>query len=171
MKPPVNPPKMTLTPDAPSPLPPKSRAGCSRFLLAGCLVLLVLCALGAVLFVVNASKVAGWLLVKTGNELQARLPEEITADERQRLGRGVAAAGRGVAEGDIDILEAQTLQRRMQSLLAKPRGEITAVDVRNLSEALEEATSRTGTPRAVDGKAEDAIEGRIEDGVPPDREP
>jgi hypothetical protein len=123
----------------PSPfdLPPRrteARSGCNKAVLLGCGGLLVLFGILAVVFVAKAPDILKWGLGYTEREVMGRLPEEVTAAERDRLQRAFAGAGRGIeAQPDPEALQA--FQSKMLQISGKPK--LTPEDVRELTEVLE----------------------------------
>lgn len=138
-----NPPRPTDAP--PSPFDPRpthpssSGGGCSKPLMIGCGILLVLLGISAVVFVLNAPKFVRWAFESLGEQVLQTLPEDIPQEDRQRLQRAFQAVGEGAAAGEIQPSAMQRLNGEMQEFAAKPKDEITRDDVRRLAEELEKA--------------------------------
>jgi hypothetical protein len=85
-------------PTTPSPFnPQRTRAaagGPSRAkpLLIGCGVLLVLLGIAAVVLVAKQAQLVGWVYSRLEAQIVAKLPPEVTAEERQRLSQAFDAA-------------------------------------------------------------------------------
>jgi len=136
---------MTETPDPfnnPQPTEPKkSGTGCSRPLLIGCGVLLVLLGVGALILALNAGKLATWAFDKLEEQIEAQLPKDIPAEDRQRLGRAFDHLRESIQDGTADPTQLRLAQTKMRDMALDP-SEITAEDVRELSALLEDAAGR-----------------------------
>jgi len=128
----------------PQPVPAgKSGPGCSRLLLIGCGLLLVLLGIGAVLLVANGDKVLGWMFGVLENQVLATLPDDVPAADRERLERAFDRAETALHEGRLDPAKLQQAQGKMTGMARDPES-ITAEDVRELAELLEAAAGGAG---------------------------
>ena len=118
--------------------PDKKGSGCSRNLLIGCGVLLVLLGIGTVLFVLNASKVATWLYTKLEEQVVAQLPEDLPEEDRQRLAAAFDDVRAAIQDGSVSPGKLQQAQGKMTEMVQDAEN-ITAEDVRELAALLEAA--------------------------------
>lgn len=116
-----------------------SGSGCSRPLLVGCSVLLVLLGVGAVLLVMNMERITLWVFERMEVQVMERLPEDLPEAERQRLGRAFDAVHRAVRDGTVDPVALQAAQADLGVLASKEQEQITVEDVRRAAEGLERA--------------------------------
>jgi len=138
---------MTEAPDpfAPQPTAPKKTgAGCSRPLLVGCGLLLVLLGIGAVVLALNASKLASWFYQKLEEQVVAHLPEDLPVADRERLERAFDDIQQSMQDGTLDPRKLREAQTKMTGMVQEP-SKITAEDVRELSALLEAASGRAPT--------------------------
>jgi hypothetical protein len=98
----------------------------------------VLVGIAAIVFLLKAKDVLSWTMEKLEEQIVAALPEDVTAEERQRLGRGFDAAIAKIRAGEIEPPSLTALQRQLQRAAEKaPRKELTREDVLDLLSALE----------------------------------
>lgn len=113
-------------------------AGCSRPLLVGCGVLIVLLGLAGILFVVKAKDILAYAMGELQKQVTAALPADVTAEERARLERGFDAAMARIAGGQVEPPALYALQRQLMKAAEKaPKRELTRDDVLDLLSALE----------------------------------
>lgn len=104
----------------------------------GCGAVAVLVGIAAIVFVVKAKDLLTWTMEKLEEQVVAALPEDVTADERQRLKRGFEAAIAKIRAGEIEPPSLTALQRQLQQAAEKaPRRTLTREDVLDLLSALE----------------------------------
>jgi hypothetical protein len=115
---------------------PREGPGCSKPLLIGCGVVLLLLLVGVVIFRIEFPGIVRWWFHQLDATLAPRLPADATAAERQRLHRAFEAAGRAAATGQVDIGSMQRFQRKLMAL-ADPEVRLSRKDVQELSETLE----------------------------------
>jgi len=118
--------------------PDAKGSGCSRNLLIGCGVLLVLLGIGTVLFVLNASKVATWLYTQLEKQVEAQLPEDLPEQDRQRLAGAFDKVRAAIQDGTVNPGKLQQAQGKMTEMVQDAEA-ITAEDVRELAALLEAA--------------------------------
>lgn len=139
MEPPIPP----STP--PSPFHPgrPSAGGASgkRPLLIGCGVLLVLLGIAAVVLVAKRAEFVGWMFQKLEAQILAKLPEDVTPGERQRLDQAFDAAATAIGAGTADQAKAEQLNSVLLELAQGGR-QITREDVLKLTRALEEVAGK-----------------------------
>jgi len=137
-----------IPPDSPSPIEPgrpftgqpkPAPAGCSRPLLIGCGVVIVLLGLAAIVFIVKAPDLFAWGLGSLREGIVAKLPDDLTDAERARLDRGFDAVAERVKGGEaVEPPALKALQRQLVSATEKANaGELTRDDVLDLLSALE----------------------------------
>lgn len=136
---PISPPPPPAPPGRPfEAVPRRSPKGCGRPLLVGCGVLAVLVGVAAIVFLLKAQDLLSWTMEKLEEQIVAALPEDVTAEERQRLERGFDAAIAKIRAGEIEPPSLTALQRQLQQAAAKaPRKDLTREDVLDLLSALE----------------------------------
>lgn len=128
------------------PGPPDSKgSGCSRNLLIGCGILLVLLGVATVLLVLNASKLATWMYTKLEEQVVAQLPEDLSEEDRQRLGAAFDNVRAAIRDGTVSPGKLQQAQGKMMEMAQDAEG-VTAEEVRELTALLEEAAG--GEPPA-----------------------
>lgn len=111
--------------------------GCGRPVWIGCALVILLLGVGAMVALWNAPKLFDWAMGKFEAEVTAALPEDVTADQRERLGAAFAATREAVADGSADALALQELQQRLTARIMSSGEKLTAGDVEELIEALE----------------------------------
>lgn len=128
------------TPETPfddQPTGPSS--GCSTPLLIGCGVGIVLLGILLVVTLVNIPSIMGWVFESTGDLMTQELPDDIPAEERERLGRAFRDVARAAREERVDPERLLALQKEIREIQGKSPQELTREDVRELTEALEAA--------------------------------
>jgi hypothetical protein len=147
MEPPrVEPPPPPASPFNPTPQPtaPRGGSGCPKPLIIGCLAVIVLggIALLAGFFYVgkNASSILQWSLSTTEKGILQQLPQDTTAEEKERLQRAFADVRKGVQDGSVTPERLQPLQFKMLEISRKGKA-MTREDVRSLTEMLEGMTA------------------------------
>lgn len=144
------------------------KGGCSRPLLIGCGVLLVLLGIGAVILVLNGPKLAIWLYGKLETQIETRLPDDLPAADRQHLQQAFDHVRAAIADRSIDPVALQHAQTRMVELV-QGSGKLTAEQVRELADLLDTAAGvsppeDTGGDESTDGEPEAGDSGG--DGAP-----
>ena len=140
MEPPIPP----STPASPfHPGRPRSAGGGSgkRPLLIGCGALLVLLGIAAVVLVAKRAEVVGWMFQKLEAQILAKLPEDVTPEERQRLDQAFDSAAQAIGSGAADPAKAEQLNSVLLELAQGGR-QITREDVLKLTTALEEVAGK-----------------------------
>lgn len=118
---------------------PTGPKGCSKPLLIGCGVAMVLVGILLVVTIIYSPSIVGWLFETTGEMLVQELPEDLPTEDRQRLEQAFRDVAQAAREGRIDPNRLVELQRKMRELQGKDAQELTREDVRELTEALEAA--------------------------------
>jgi len=154
-----------IPPESPSPIEPgrpftgqpkPAPSGCSRPLLIGCGIVIVLLGIAAIVFIVKAPDLFAWGLGSLREGIVAKLPDDLTDAERARLDRGFDAVAERVKGGEpVEPPALKALQRQLMSATEKANaGTLTRDDVLDLLSALErvggllpeEAPARPATP-------------------------
>lgn len=139
MSEPAEPTPTPSSPFEPRPTRPSGGGGCSKPLMIGCGIVLVLLGISAIVLVIKAPKLVHWAFSQMGQEVLSTLPEDIPQEDRQRLERAFDAVAAAAAEGKIDPARMQAFSSKVQALARKPKDEITRQDVVELARELEEA--------------------------------
>ena len=130
--------------------PKDAPGGCSKPLLVGCaliVVLLGLLLLGAFWRAKDLMPTLfGWALDQFEQQIAGSLPEDLDEAERQRLADAFDAATRAVEEGTADPVALQQLQSRLMSVARS--GSLTREEVLGLVEALEAVAGERAPPPA-----------------------
>lgn len=115
---------------------PRDGPGCSKPLLIGCGLLILLAAAGLLVIRLEAPAIFRWVFRMTEASLTPRLPADATPAERQRLHQAFESAGRSIGGDQTDLA---TLQRVQGEIMALNRSQapLTHQEVRELTEALE----------------------------------
>jgi hypothetical protein len=122
---------------------PRGGPGCSKPLITGCAIVLLLFAAGAVVFVVELPRIVHWWFETFEATIAPRLPADLSHAERDRLHRAFVAAHEAVSTGQADIANLQSFQRKLLAL-ADPKVKLTHQDVLELTEALEKLAQKPG---------------------------
>lgn len=112
-----------------------------RPLLIGCGALLLLLGIGAVLLVAKRADLVGWLYQKLETQILAKLPQDVTPEERQRLGRAFDSAAEAIGAGTVDLAKADRLNSELLELSQAGR-QITRQEVQELTRQLEEVAGK-----------------------------
>ena len=120
--------------------------GCSKPLLVGCGVFLLLLGVLAVAFLVKAPDFLHWWFGKLEAQILTQLPPDLPAVERDRLHNAFAAVDRAMKSGKLDPTGLQQVQTKLMEIAGKPNRRLTAQDVRELSTALERLAGKTPQP-------------------------
>lgn len=124
---------------------PRDGPGCSKPLLIGCGVLLLLLVVGVVVIRIEAPAFVRWTFRLTETSLTPRLPPDTTPAERQRLHRAFENAGRALDSEQTDLASLQRVQREIMALSGST-APLTHQQVRELTEALEALVHKRGAP-------------------------
>jgi hypothetical protein len=109
-QPPVSPSPGRPFSGEPKPMP---ASGCSRPLLVGCGVVVVLLGIAGIVFVANAKRILAYAMRELQQQVVTALPVEVTREERARLDRGFDAALARIAEGKVEPPALYALQRQL----------------------------------------------------------
>ena len=150
---------MTIEPQSPglgterqpqpfSEAPKDPPGGCSRPLLVGCSITLVLAGLLLLVLLWKAQdwmpSLFRWSLTQFEQQISANLPPEMSEAERQRLSEAFDAAAGAVEDGTADPAALQRLQGRL--LEVARGGRLSREEVLGLTEALEEVAGGGESP-------------------------
>lgn len=137
---PTTPPSIPASPFHPGRPRPAGGSG-KRPLLIGCGALLVLLGIAAVILVAKRAELVGWLYQKLETQILAKLPDDVTAEERQRLGRAFDSAAESIGAGTADLAKADQVNSELLELAQAGR-QITREDVLELTRTLEEVAGK-----------------------------
>jgi len=136
MQPPT-PPSTPVSPFNPGkPISPGGGGSGKRPLLIGCGALLVLLGIAAVVLVAKRGELVGWMFEKLEAQILAKLPEDVTPEERQRLDQAFDSAAQAIGSGAADPAKAEQLNSELLELAQGGR-QITRKDIVELTQALE----------------------------------
>ena len=124
---------------------PRDGPGCSKPLLIGCGLLLLLLVVGVVAIRIEAPAIFRWTFRVAETSLTPRLPADSTPEERQRLHQAFEAAGRSIGTDQTDLANLQRVQREIMALSGS-QAPLTHQQVRELTEALEAVAHQRGAP-------------------------
>ena len=124
---------------------PRDGPGCSKPLLIGCGLLLLLLVVGVVVIRIEAPAIFRWTFRVAETSLTPRLPADATPAERQRLHQAFEAAGRSIGTDQTDLANLQRVQREIMALSGS-QAPLTHQQVRELTEALEAVAHKRGGP-------------------------
>ena len=124
---------------------PADLSGCGKPAVIGCLAIVVLLAIGLVIFLANVRDMLDWALVQYENAVVTNISEEVTVEDRQRLERAFASARAAIRDNRMEPSALQRLQRFMSSP-PRPDQPVGPETVRELSEVLE-SLARPGAER------------------------
>lgn len=141
----MQPPTPPSTPASPfnpgKPISPGGGSSGKRPLLIGCGALLLLLGIAAVVLVAKRAEFVGWMFQKLEAQILAKLPEDVTPEERQRLDQAFDAAATAIGSGAVDPSKADQLNSVLMELAQGGR-QITREDVLELTRALEEVAGK-----------------------------
>jgi len=122
------------------------RAGPSRTrpLLIGCGAILVLLGIGSIVLVVKLPELVDWMFHQLESKVMAKLPPDITAEERRRLDAAFDAAADAIGERRANQAKADEPNAVLMDF-ARAGRKITREDVLKLTQALEETAG--GQPK------------------------
>jgi hypothetical protein len=133
-------------PFAPAPRPLRSPgAGCGRTGLIGCGVLVALFGVGAVALSLRAETVMIWLFRQIEARIEARMPSDLTAAERERFDEAFAALYRSLEMKRVEPAAMQSLQSELMAVAGRVERGLTREQVLDLTAAVERA-ARGGVP-------------------------
>lgn len=148
MEPPQPPPPPPASPFDPNARP--KTGGCPKPLIIGCVAVLLIGGLallgGFVYMAKNAGKVLQWSVTQMENGVMAKLPADVTQEERDRLRMAFANVTAGLKSGAITPDKFQPVQLKILEVVRQEQ--MTRQDVLDLTRLLEEAAAQ-GSGRAV----------------------
>lgn len=126
------------------PARPPGRTGCSKPLLVGCGVLLLLLGIGLVVTIYNAPKILQWSFEAIERDVMARLGPDVTPEDRARLAAAFEGARSAMAKNQVDIGKVQAFQGKIMEVAPAGRP-ISRQQVQDLTRSLEELAGKKGT--------------------------
>ena len=121
---------------------PSMPSGCGKPVLVGCGAAAVIAGIGVLLLLAFAPRIFGWALGRFESQLLSALPPTVDAAERARLEAAFDSAIAAVAAGEADPQALLDLQGPLTRVAGKSGEDLTAEDVRELTEALERVAGR-----------------------------
>jgi hypothetical protein len=141
--PPAPPGGAPFNPTAPAARP---GPGCSKPLLIGCGAFGLLIGIAVIFFFYtvgkNPGRVINWTLTQAEKELNPRIPQDVTVEERERLKVAFADVRRKVAAGELSLEQTQALNYKILEISRKADG-LKRQDVLELIALLEGLAGRT----------------------------
>jgi hypothetical protein len=138
MEPPQPPPPPPASPFDPNARP--KTGGCPRPLLIGCVAILLIGGLTALLAIFYVARNPGQFLQWSVNKLEEGvldiLPSDVTQEERDRLRIAFAHVAEGLKSGQITTEKFQPIQLKILDMV-RSKGRVTRKDVQDLTELLE----------------------------------
>lgn len=126
---------------------PSQLAGCGKPAVIGCLVLLLLLVIGLLVLMWKAQDILSFALNEYRAAIESSLPDDLSAEERERLARAFDAAIEAFETGDIRPEDAQLLQRALSSP-PTPGERLDRQQVLELIERLEAIGAGRSSPQA-----------------------
>lgn len=126
---------------------PRDGPGCSKPMLIGCGLLLLLLGVGFVVIRIDAPAIFRWAFRLWETSLTPRLPADATPAERSRLHQAFEAAGRSIGGDQTDLAALQRVQGQIMAL-SRSDAPFTHQEVRELTEALEALARKPAPPPA-----------------------
>jgi hypothetical protein len=106
-------------------------------MLIGCGILIVLLGLAAALFVIKAKDLFGWAMARFEEEVVQMLPDDLSAEEAERLDAAFDAALEAWDASEADPVALQRLQEELWQTVSRSTGKLSREDVNKLTRALE----------------------------------
>ncbi len=135
-----NPPS-PFNPRLPGQPPPSGGKSRTRPLLIGCGAAFVLLGIAAVILMAKLPELADWVFERLEQQVMAKLPPDVTPEERQRLDVAFDAAAQAIGENKADPNKAQELNTVLMQL-GQPSHQLTREDVIKLLTMLEEVAGK-----------------------------
>jgi hypothetical protein len=138
-----------MEPNPPSPFNPgqpgQPRGGPSRTrpLLIGCGAVFILLGIATVILITKLPELSGWVFQQLEQKVMAKLPPDVTPEERQRLDVAFDDAARAVGEGKTDPNKVQELNTMLMEM-GQPGRTLSHDDILKLTHDLEEVGGKTG---------------------------
>lgn len=124
-------------PFGPAPTEPTG-GGCGKAGVIGCGVVTILLGIVAVFFLFKAQDLFVWVMSEMEAQVTRALPEDCTAECRERLNEAFAGATEAVGSGEFDPLALRRLQRMLADSIVDEKQTLTREQVLELTRALEE---------------------------------
>jgi hypothetical protein len=139
---------MQPTPPSPfNPGQPRSEGGPSRSrpLLIGCGAVLILLGIAAVVLVAKMPALVDWVFHRFEQQVLAKLPPDVTPEERARLDAAFDDAARAIGENRADAGKVQQLNASLMEM-GQPGRKITREDALKLLQTLDEVAGKKPPP-------------------------
>lgn len=138
------------SPFNPTPRPiPKGSGGCSKPLVVGCVVVILVAALAVVggIYYVATHAVAlfQWSLQQMENNLLVQLPKDVTPQEKANLQQAFADVRKAIQDGKVPPESLQPLQFKIIEITRKGSS-VTRRDIVDFTRSLEDVAGRPAAP-------------------------
>lgn len=110
-------------------------------LLIGCVIVLILLGTGVLVLVARLPEFVGWMFSRLEEQILAKLPDDVTLEERGRLDQAFDDAAEAIGTGRADQAKAEELNSVLMDFAGAGR-KITREDVLKLTQALEEVAGK-----------------------------
>jgi uncharacterized protein HemX len=134
----------------PRPVPPQGGGGCSKPLVVGCIVVILVAAIAVLggIYYVGTHRVAllQWTLQQMETNLLAQLPKDVTPEEKANLQQAFTDARKAIqADDKLAAERLQPLQFKIIELTRKGSS-VTRQDVVDFTHALQEVAGKPAGP-------------------------
>lgn len=120
---------------------PPGRSGCSKPLLVGCGIVLLLLGAGLLLMIFNAPKIVQWSFTMMEQDVMRRLGSDVTPEDRARLAAGFEDARHAMEKGQMDLNKVQAFQNKIMEVAPADR-KLSRKDVHELTLVLEDLAGK-----------------------------
>jgi len=126
---------------------PPGRSGCSKPLLIGCGIVLLLLGAGLLLMIFNAPKIVQWSFTMMEQDIMGRLGPDVTPEDRARLAAAFDDARSAMEKNQMDITKVQAFQDKIMEVAPAHR-KLSRKDVQELTAVLEDLAGKKPAPEA-----------------------
>jgi hypothetical protein len=131
-------------------VPPQGGGGCSKPLIVGCIVVILVAAiavLGGIYYVgTHAVALLQWSLQQMETNLLAQLPKDVTPEEKANLQQAFTDVRKAIQDGKVPPERLQPLQFKIIEITRKGSS-VTRQDVVDFTHSLQEVVGKpVGTP-------------------------
>ena len=124
--------------------------GCGRYVLIGCGGMIVLVAIALLIAVLRARDLVVWSLGALQAQVEAALPDDVSAVDRERLDLAFESALRAIEAGAVEPAAMRELQSALLRFAGTPPANLTREDILDLTRVLEKVGG-LDPPRQEDG--------------------
>jgi hypothetical protein len=149
MEPQSPPPPASPFNPVPRPVPPQGGGGCSKPLIVGCIVVILVAAiavLGGIYYVgTHAVALLQWSLQQMETNLLAQLPKDVTPEEKANLQQAFTDVRKAIQDGKVPPERLQPLQFKIIEITRKGSS-VTRQDVVEFTHSLQEVVAKPAVP-------------------------